>query len=162
MAFIDNDRTKPVKMVINGKAYNTATASLIFYTKGEDEPIETGHGLYLPGAFELYRNRHGVFFIVKRDVHRNYHDDYGFEDELRPISDKEALGLMEKYCQDEIEHYFGEIPEAGDNEVRVALRLPYFLNEKAKKIAKEKNLSLNVWLNRIIKAAVDMEKSNEA
>jgi len=160
MAFLENDRTKPVKIVINGKAYNTATASLVFYTKGEEEPIDTGSGLYLPGAFELYRNRHGAFFIVRRDVHRNYNDDYGFEDEIRPILDKEALGLMEKYCQHEIEYYFGEMPEAGDSEIRVALRLPHFLNEKAKKIAKDKNLSLNVWLNRVIKAAIDMEKAN--
>lgn len=162
MAFADNDRTKPVKMVINGKAYNTATATLVFYTKGDDEPIETGSGLYLPGAFELYRNRHGAFFIVKRDMHRNnYHnDDYFFEDEIRPISNNEALGYMEKYCQNEIEYYFPEIPEAGDKEVRVALRMPIYLNEKAKKIAKHKNISLNTWLNRVIKTAIDMEKSD--
>jgi len=158
MAFIDNDRTKPVKMVINGKSYNSATAALVFYTKGESEPIETGSGLYLPDAFELYRNRYGAFFIVKRDVHRQYNDDYYFEDEIRPISNKEARSLMEKYCQHDIEHYFGEIPEAGEKEVRVALRLPDFVNEDAKKIAKEKNLSLNIWLNRVIKAAVDMER----
>ena len=162
MAFIDNDRTKPVKMVIDGKAYNTATATLIFYTNGVDEPIDTiTRGLLLPSAFELYRNRHGAFFKVLRDVHRHYNDDYDdFEDQIRPISDREALGLMEIYCQHEIENYFGEIPEAGENDVRVALRLPRFLNEKAKKAAKNKNLSLNVWLNRVIKAAVDMEKSN--
>ena len=160
MAFIDNDRTKPVKMVINGKAYNTATATLVFYTKGEEDPIDTGSGLYLPGAFELYRNRHGAFFIVKRDMHRNdfHNDNYFFEDEIRPISDKEALGYMEKFCQDEIEYFFPETPEAGDKEVRVALRMPIFLNSQAKKIARHKKMSLNIWLNRVIKAAIDMEK----
>lgn len=161
MAFAHNDRSKHIKMIINGRAYNTATATLVFNTKGEDDPLDTTYGQYFPGAFELYRNRHGSFFTVRRDVHQNYGDDFDFEDEIKPISDKEALILMEKYCQYEIEHYFGEIPEAGDKEVRVALRLPIHINEMAKKIAKNKNLSLNVWFNRVIKTAVDKELIDE-
>ncbi|GEM_PF-3462771 len=162
MAFVDTDKTKPVKRIIGGKAYNTATAVLVFHTVGKNEPIDiAGWGLYYPGEEELYKNRHGAFFLLKRDVHVNYHDDHGFEDIIKPISDKEASAWMEEHCQELIDDYFGDIPEAGSKEVRVSLRIPSFLEDKAKKIAKEKKLSLNVWLNRVIKSAIDMEKKNE-
>jgi len=161
MAFTDTDKNKPVKRVIDGEAYNTATAVLIFHTIGKSEPIQIhGWGVYYPDESELYRTRHGAFFLLKRDVHVNYHDDHGFEDNIEPISDKKAMLWMEEYCQELIEDYFGEVPEAGAKEVRISLRVPSFLEGKAKKIAKGKNLSLNVWLNLVIKGAIDMEKTN--
>ncbi|MGZ8928512.1 MAG: hypothetical protein ACXW04_12410 [Methylobacter sp.] len=157
MAFANTDRSKHVKKIINGKAYNTATSVLVCHTKGENEAINIlGWGLYYPGEEELYRNRYGAFFILKRDMHKNYHDDYGFENEIKPLTNEEAKKWMELNCQEFIEDYFGDIPEAGSAEVNISLRLPKVLSEKAKKVANSENISLNAWLNKLIKSAVDL------
>lgn len=162
MAFENNDRTKHVKKIIEGKAYNTATSILVCHTKGEDEPINIlGWGLYYPAEQELYRNRYGAFFILRRDMHKNYHEgDYGFDDEIIPLSNEAAMKWMEKNCQELIEDYFGETQEAGCTEVTVSLRVPKILSEKSKAIAKNENISLNAWLNKVIKNAV--EQSNKS
>ena len=160
MAFESTDRTKPVKRIINGKSYNTTTSLLVFHTKGQDEPMDIlGWGLYYPSEAELYRTRHGAFFLLKRDQHKNYHDDFGFENVIEPYTDDEALKWMELNCPEQIEDYFGEMPEAGSSEVNISLRLPKVLSDKAKKIAKSENLSLNAWLNLVIRNAISL-KSN--
>nr|WP_305909441.1 hypothetical protein [Methylomarinum sp. Ch1-1]MDP4522350.1 hypothetical protein [Methylomarinum sp. Ch1-1] len=41
------------------------------------------------------------------------------------------------------------------------MRIPSFIEEKAKAIAKNKNLSFNAWLNIVIKNAIDEEILDE-
>jgi len=157
MAFVNTDKTKPVKRIIGGKAYNTATSTLVCHIIGESDPIDIlGWGQYYPSEEELYITRHGTFFILRRDQHVNYyHDDYGFENKIEPISNEKAKKWMELNCQEQIEDYFGEMPEGGSSEVNLSLRIPNILSDKAKKIAKTNKLSLNAWINQIIKKAID-------
>ncbi len=139
-----------VKMIINGRKYDTATALLVFKeTEYEDE--------FNNLELELYRNRFGKFFTVRRDTPEG--------DELKPISDKQALDLMEKFANDKIEDYF-DIDEAGVyleaseklTEVQVALRAPKFLLDRAKEASKAKGLSFNTWAIRAFESTLDSEK----
>ena len=142
-----------VKMIINGRKYDTATALLVF------EGIEY-EDRYNKLELELYRNRFGKFFTVRRDRPDG--------DELEPINDKQALGLMEKHANDKIEDYF-DIDEAGASlqasekltEVQVAFRMPKFLLDRAKMKAKAKGLSFNTWAIRAFESTFDLEKADE-
>lgn len=143
-----------VKMIINGRKYDTATALLVFKeTEYEDQFNQL--------ELELYRNRFGKFFTVRRDQPDG--------DELKPISDKQALELMERYANDKIEDYF-DIDEAGATlqaserltEVQVAFRMPKFLLDRAKEAAKAKGLSFNTWAVRVFESTLDSEKENVA
>lgn len=141
-----------VKMIINGRKYDTATALLVFKeTEYEDQ--------FNKLELELYRNRFGKFFTVRRDLPDG--------DELEPISDKRALELMEKCANDKIEDFF-DIDEAGAylqsserlTEVQVAFRAPKFLLDRAKEAAKTKGLSFNTWAVRAFESTLDSEKEN--
>lgn len=143
-----------VKMIINGRKYDTATALLVFKeTEYEDQ--------FNKLELELYRNRFGKFFTVRRDQPDG--------DELQPISDKQALELMERYANDKIEDYF-DIDEAGAplqaseklTEVQVAFRVPKFLLDRAKEASKAKGLSFNIWAIRAFESTLDSEKENVA
>ena len=146
---------RPVMLIKKGRKYDTKTALLVCKVAEYEDQFNLME-------VELYRNRFGVFFTVRRDY--PFLDNIG--DLLEPISDKEAYDFMERYCQDQIEDYFGPIAEAGScisnglemSETKMALRLPQFLIEECKKISKEKNLSLNTWLVRTIKNAVDSDE----
>jgi len=142
-----------VKMIINGRKYDTATALLIFKGGAYEDR-------YNKLELELYRNRFGKFFTVMRDLPDG--------DELKPIDDKEALKLMEEYANDKIEDYF-DIDEAGASlqasekltEVQVAFRMPKFLLDRAKMKAKAKGLSFNTWAIRAFESTFDLEKADE-
>ena len=151
MVSAQNNRS--IKMIINGRKYDTATALLVFKEIDyEDQFIQL--------ELELYRNRFGKFFTVRRDQP---------DDELKPISDKYALELMERYANDKIEDYF-DIDEAGSplqtserlTEVQVAFRVPKFLLDRAKEAAKAKGLSFNTWAVRVFESTLDLEKKNVA
>ena len=128
-----------MKMIIDGRKYDTETALLVF---NEIEYEDQFNQLKL----ELYRNRFGKFFIVRRDQP---------DDNLTPVSDKEAIRLMERYSNSKIEDFF-QVDEAGAisqsteklTEVQIAVRLPKFLLDKAKDEAKSKRLSFNTWAIR--------------
>ena len=109
-----------------------------------------------PLRLELYRNKFGKFFIIRKDQP---------EDELYPVSNKEALRLMELYSNDKIEDFF-YIAEAGATarsfdkipEVQIALRLPKFLLDKSKELAKSRGLSFNTWAIRSLENTLFLEK----
>jgi hypothetical protein len=162
MALENTDRTKIIKKIINGKTFNTATSDLVFHKKQLHDPIDVGSfGLYYGDDLELWRSRYGMFFIVQRDHdYRDYGEDWLFEDVVTPISEKEALKLMNEngLSADDIEFYVGEVPEAGSGEERISFRLSSQTFQKAKKLASEQKLSLNAWLNKAVKQAIIQNK----
>lgn len=135
-----------MKMIIDGRKYDTETALLVF---NEIEYEDQFNKLKL----ELYRNRFGKFFIVRRDQP---------DDSLTPVSDKEAIRLMEQYSNSKIEDFF-QVDEAGAisqsteklTEVQIAVRLPKFLLDKTKEEAKSKGLSFNTWAIRSFENTLD-------
>lgn len=132
------------KRIIDGKTYNTETASLLGRWEPEDLPLEHA----------LFKTRHGAYFL-----HTLKQSD--LEEFIEPLEPEAAQRWMERHCSAErIEAEFGEMPEAGDPEARITLRIPETLRKRVAVIAQERNQSLNAWLQRCIeRAAAEAERA---
>jgi predicted HicB family RNase H-like nuclease len=127
-----------MKRIINGKTYNTATATDVF-SDGDDSS----------GAWwGLYQTRYGEFFKVVID--------HGGEAELefRPVTDSEAQELLERHANHLVEQYFGEFPEGGAAERRLTIRIPGNLADRLEAAAKSKDQSLNTYAMRCFERGV--------
>jgi len=114
-----------MKRIIDGKTYNTDTATKIaYFWSSPDEPRE------------LYQNRHGAFFEYGVDE---------FGEGIRPRTDPEAQAWLEEHANDLVEQYFGAMPEAGAAERRLTIRVPANLADRVEKAAEAKGLSLNSY-----------------
>ena len=101
-----------MKKIINGKRYDTDTATLIG---------NAGYGY--PGDFEyweenLYRKKTGEFFIhgeggaMSKYSRKTGHNEWSGGEEIRPLTLREAQDWAEKYLDaDEYEKTFGRIEE---------------------------------------------------
>jgi len=131
------------KRIIDGKTYNTETATRI---AGWDEP----DGSFVSGNY-LFQNRFGVFFVYS-------YGDGAAEDDyeiIRPLSPEEARSWIEEkipYEVDLIERLFGAMPEAGSGEVKYTLRMPESLRDRLASLAKANGQSLNAWVIRCLEA----------
>jgi hypothetical protein len=135
-----------VKRVIEGKSYNTDTATRIAIGGPEDSFA----------SWEMYRNRHGTFFNVVTD-----HD--GKTQWIRPLDDAEAQVFLEKNAGPEIvDEVFGPFPEAGAAERRLTIRLPGNLADRLEAAAKTKNLSLNSYAMRCFEVCVTADGQKPA
>lgn len=137
------------KRIIGGKTYNTETSTHI-EGRGEDVgPYEWGE--------HLYQSRHGAFFLYK------FQDGMGETDyqTIVPMSPDEAQQWLEEhfsYRPDLIESLFGEMPEAGQSEVKYTLRLAESLQTRLKAAAKENGQSLNAWMVRCLERCSTSDK----
>jgi hypothetical protein len=125
-----------VKRIINGKAYNTDTSSLIHICEMD------------PGGSRqqaLYQTQHGAFFLWWSDA------DVG-EGGIKPLSDDEAQEWLQRVEADAavIEGVFGIFPEAGAAEARITLRLPGNLHQRVSASAEAAKLSLNTYIMRLL------------
>jgi hypothetical protein len=128
-----------LKRIIEGKTYNTATATEVF---------SVSNGGMSDAWFGLFQTRHGAFFKVKAD-----HD--GSLLEFDPLTDDEAQAVLEKHGQARlIEKYFGLMPEGGAAERRFTMRLPENLAARIEKVAKAKSQSFNTYAMRALENAV--------
>ncbi len=131
------------KRIIDGKTYNTETATLIEGRDdtSPDDPWDTGE--------HLYQTRFGAFFLC-RYLHWNGDDD---QETIEPLSPEQARQWLEKeygYRVDVIERLFGEMPEAGSGEVKYTLRMPESLRDRLADRAKTNRQSLNAWIIRCL------------
>ncbi len=123
------------KRIIDGKSYNTDTATLIH--EFEDES-----GMDYEG---LYQTKHGAFFLWW------YSTNYGTGG-IKPMPDD----LAQKWLEDNqanasvIEQYFGEMPEAGSAERRITLCLPGNLYSRVLASSTAAELSLNTYIMRLL------------
>jgi hypothetical protein len=140
-----------LKQIINGKTYNTETATLVYdtsdYIDGDD------YGSLAMAA--LYQTRHGAFFLLVAD-----HEGYP---RLQPISDDEARTFLEKHqslglqscpATQAIEQYFGPFPEGGAAETRLTIRIPGNLATRVEAAAKAKGISMNSYAMRCFERGV--------
>jgi len=135
--------TVKCKRIIEGKTYNTETSTLVHAVEYDQGFVEQGE--------QLYQNRYGAFFTY------SYQDGMAEDDyqTITPISPDEARAWLEKNAQwqpELIENLFGEMPEAGMNEVKFTLRLPESLRGRLARKAKENNQSLNAWIIRCLES----------
>lgn len=129
------------KRIIDGKTYNTETATRL---EGYSRDI----GRYEVGQY-LYQTRFGAFFEFSfRDG--GDEDDY---EKITPLTPDDAQKWLEEHASwnpELIEKLFGEMPEAGSAEVKFTLRLPDSLRTKISTLAEANNQSLNAWIIRCL------------
>ena len=143
-----NDTPK-IKRIIEGKTYNTETATRLAAIE-DDEYVITGA--------QLYQTRHGAFFIYR------YAEDGpdGPESDILPYTPEQARAWLEKhrsYDVDLIESVFGKMPEAGSGESKFTLRLPDSLRERLAARAKANNQSLNAWIIKCLERCAPPSKA---
>jgi hypothetical protein len=145
-------RTIKCKRIIDGRTYNTETATRLAGSDNNDYGFDQGE--------HLFQNRFGAFFLY------SYADDgpEGPESDLRPLTPEQAREWLEKnesWNVKLIERLFGQMPEAGSGEIKFTLRLPESLRDRLAAKAKENDQSLNAWIVRCLEtcAAAPSEPS---
>jgi HicB family len=131
------------KRIIDGKTYNTETATAV-YNFSED------HG---PGTYggHLFQTRFGAYFLFTF-ADGFYEDDH---ETIVPCTPDEARQWLEKHASYEpelIERLFGEMPEAGAGEIKFTLRLPESLRDRLAALAKANEQSLNAWIVKCLES----------
>ena len=131
------------KRIIDGKTYNTETATQIAGWSGDDGPYERG-------SF-LYQTRFGAFFAYE------YLDGSGEDDfeRMEPLTPEQARAWLEKNASYDvalIERLFGEMPEDGSGETKFTLRMPDSLRDRLAERAKANRQSLNAWIVRCLES----------
>lgn len=134
------------KRIIDGKTYNTETATQIVGSSSLNE--------FSSRAAYLYQTRFGAFFL------------YWFDDQegegITPWSPEQARDWLEKshaHRPDLIEALFGQMPEAGSGEIKFTLRMPESLRDRLAARAKENNQSLNAWIVRCLETCAGSDGS---
>lgn len=134
------------KRIIDGKTYNTETATLLGAWESPDAPFEQ----------TLFKTRFGAYFLYTSMQHDG-------SEHIEPLEADGAQQWMEGHCSaDRVEAEFGEMPEAGDPEARITLRIPESLRRRAAALAEGHNQSLNAWLLRCIERAVFQDERTGA
>ena len=142
------------KRIIDGKTYNTETATRIAGwddDNNEDGPWDSGR--------LLYQTRHGAFFLYSYLDGANEQDF----DKIEPYTPEQAQKWLEENCSwdpELIERLFGAMPEAGSGEVKYTLRLPESLRDRLAIRAKSNQQSLNAWIVRCLEACASAEAAS--
>lgn len=146
-----------MKRIIDGKTYNTETATKIASNDCWDRDPRWSHGEY---GEALYQTRHGAYFLYEyQDAVRNEYGDYIDIKNIKPLSPLEAQDWLEEHnFVDIIEQHFGEMPEAGEAESRITLRVPDSLKVKIDAMAKKNNQSTNAWIVKSLEKTIAYER----
>lgn len=126
-----------MRRIISGTAYDTETAELVKQVCWDDMDQQTSI---------LYRTRNGVFFLSERYYTPSYQMAY----EISPLDDQRAQEWLEKYGNELVEQYFGEMPEGGAAEKRLTLRIPRNLAKRLETIAEAKEVPLNRYITKCL------------
>ena len=90
--------------IINGRKYNTETATLLWNH-------ENGYGKEKT-TLRLYRKRNGEFFFLHGGYKHTFNGDYGWDWIFEPATEEQAKSRSEKYIDgDTYEFIFGEVEE---------------------------------------------------
>lgn len=128
-----------MKRIIDGKTYNTETATLL-----AEVPMHTEDDALFD---DLYQTRHGAFFRQFGNLSlRDNHPDYM---RLEPLDPNDAQNWLERHdFVDVLEKIFGNQPEAGETESHITVRIPDNLKARIEKLAIINKQSLNAWIMR--------------
>lgn len=143
------------KRIIDGKTYNTETATKLAGWEVTEDEYPMTHGQH------LYKSRLGAFFLYR------YADDGpdGPEQALEPLTPQQAREWLEahrSYDVDLIESHFGKMPEAGSSESKFTLRLPDSLRGQLAARAKANGQSLNAWMVRCLEHCAAPDENPKA
>ncbi len=140
--------THKCKRIIDGKTYNTETATLIAGRDTDERQFTY--------CDYLYQTRFGAFFRYTSLDGAN-EDDY---ERIIPMTPEDARKWLEEnysYEPELIERYFGEMPEAGAGEVKFTLRMPESLRNRLAARAVANKQSLNAWMVRCLEGCAAAE-----
>lgn len=128
------------KRIIDGKTYNTETSTFLGQSE-QDWHTET-----------LFKTRHGAYFL-----HVNLPNLP--DEKIVPYDPEKAQKWMEDYCSaQKLTAEFGEMPEAGEYEARITLRIPDTLRRRIARLAQANSQSVNTWILRCLeKSAASLE-----
>ena len=151
--------TLRVKRIIDGKTYNTETATQLASWSTANDPDKQGIGYEAGGI--LFQTRHGAHFIVNHNDGLEPWED-GYE-KLIPLDPEQAQRWTEQYCSaEEVEALFGEMPEAGDAEAKLTLRMPEVLRRRLVALAERRKQSLNAWIVRCLESCAEVAERQAA
>lgn len=141
-----------MKRIIEGKTYNTET-SIKLHSVSNWDSLDAKWSCPFEQVEILYQTRHGALFLV------TICDDPEDVDKLTPLAPSEAQKwLEENNCVEIIEKLFGEMPEAGESESRITLRMPDTLKNKIELMAQKNGQSMNAWIVKKLEQAIAYER----
>jgi hypothetical protein len=149
----------PVKRVIDGLSYNTATSTLVARSDWVDRNERSPY-YGCPCTGELYQTQGRAFFVVTTITTRKRDEDGEPIEkvEFEPLSADEALSWTLTGETEIIRDAFGEPPEAeAEDKVGATLyiRVPAALKRSVDEAVKKAGVSGNVWAKRCIERCLD-------
>lgn len=138
------------KRIIDGKTYNTETSTRLAAWSSFDNP-DTARN---PECGQiLFQTRHGAYFLFDFDDGRDPWES-GFQ-RIIPLEPEQAQRWTEEHCSaDDVEAIFGEMPEAGEAEAKVTLRMPEVLRRRLAAMAEAQGQSMNAAIVRCLEGCV--------
>ena len=127
-----------MRRIKNGTAYDTDTGELIKEVGFNDASPDQGE--------RLYRTRNGAFFLWAQYLTPGYN----VATDIFPLADEDAQKWLEKYADNLVEQYFGEMPEGGAAERRLTLRIPNNLATRIEEIAEAQKIPLSRYMRRCL------------
>ncbi len=143
------------KRIIDGKTYNTETATQIAGLDKDDYSVPYEGGEY------LYQTRFGAFFLFTY-LEATHEYDYEKIEPLTPEQAREWLEKNQSWNVELIENLFGQMPEAGMGEIKFTLRLPEILRDRLATLAKANDQSLNAWIVRCLESCAAVASQSVA
>jgi hypothetical protein len=174
-----------VKKIIEGKAYNTETATLLVTvplagykimstsSDGTARIYDPTTKLPKAGQSKLYHTVGGAYFLVREDFEgaRAEVESVGptrrggrslaiMEAGVYPLSRKEVAHWAEAHDLDTevIERILGGVEEAGTTTGTMLLRIPGSLKKAMQAAAAESQQSVNAWLLRLVEKTLDRNR----
>ena len=144
------EHTIGFKRIIEGKTYNTETAAKLASRSVFSAPHLMEN---LEKEETLFQTRHGAFFLYFFNPERERWDDG--RQNIVPLKPNEAQRWAEQHCTvDVIESIFGEMPEAGNAEAKITLRMPEILRRRLAAMAESQGQSMNAAIVRCLEHCV--------
>ncbi len=159
-----------MKRIINGKTFNTETATTVFCLEKQEKGASRSEEIdgYLDSE-TLYRTRQGNFFLVDTEIKTNF-DKEGYPlgagpvKRLKPLTSEAALNWLRSHnvSEDQIRQQFGDHLKDMTEESTVYLRVPQSLKLRLEACANNNGQSLNTWVMLCLERAAWVEEKCEA
>jgi hypothetical protein len=139
-----------MKKIIQGRKYDTETATLLGFDAGGDG--------FRHWREELFRKRNGEFFLHGEGgpmtrYAKTCNDGWCGSEAITPLTPEAARQWGEEHLDaDNYEAIFGD-PGEGDEKVTLSLQIPAQLDAVIRRQAAEKRLTLTAYINQILTAS---------
>ena len=159
-----------MKRIINGKTFNSETATVIFRLEKQEKGALRSEEIdgYLDSE-TLYRTRQGNFFLMDTEIKDNFDKEgvplgTGPVERLKPLTTEGALNWLRSHdvSEEQIRQQFGDHLKDMTEESTVYLRVPQSLKLRLEACANNKGQSLNTWAMRCLEHAAWAEEKGGA